>query len=81
VITDGAGSISVAMLLTDGDSGEALAVIKDTYSSQNNVNWGINNSVTNMAEVRRAFNSWGSRLQRGLLTLRYRAIADGSEAS
>ena len=75
VITDGAGSISVAMLLADGDSGEVLAILKDTYDSQNNVNWGINNRVTNLAEVRRAFNSWGSRLQQGLLTLRDRSAA------
>jgi hypothetical protein len=81
VITDGAGSISVAMLLADGDSGEVLAVIKDTYSSQNNVNWGINNSVTNLAELRRAFNSWGTRLRNGLLALRERASAGGPEAS
>lgn len=81
VITDGAGSISVAMLLTDGDSGEVLAVIKDTYNSQNNVNWGINNSVTNLAELRRAFNSWGRRLQSGLLALRERATASDSRGS
>lgn len=81
VITDGAGSISVAMLLTDGDSGEVLAVIKDTYNSQNNVNWGMNNSVTNLAEVRRAFSSWGNRLQNGLLTLRARTTTGDASAS
>ena len=69
VYTEGGGSISIAIVFADGDSGEVLAVIKDTRTSNNTGSWGINNSVTNMAEVRRSFASWGSRIHDGLLQL------------
>jgi len=72
VITEGAGSMSISMVLSDGDSGEILAIIKDTRSSSSANSWSINNSVSNMAEVRRLFNTWGARLQDGLLALRDR---------
>lgn len=74
IITEGAGSLSVAIMLVDGDSGEVLAIIKDTRSGQNNINT-INNSVTNMAEVRRHFRTWGTQLNNGLLALQERANA------
>ena len=74
IITEGAGSLSVAMMLADGDSGEVLAIIKDTRSGQSNMNT-INNSVTNMAEVRRHFRTWGMQLNNGLVALQTRANA------
>ncbi|MEL7045067.1 MAG: DUF3313 family protein, partial [Pseudomonadota bacterium] len=74
IITEGAGSLSVAMMLVDGDSGEVLDIIKDTRSGQNNMNT-INNSVTNMAEVRRHFRTWGMQLNNGLIALQERANA------
>jgi hypothetical protein len=74
VITQGAGSMSIAMVLSDGYSGEVLAIIKDTRSSGSTNNWSINNSVSNMAEVRRIFNSWGTRLHDGLLALQARPV-------
>lgn len=72
VYTEGAGSISIAIAFEDGDSGEVLAIIKDRRNS-NSSNWGLNNSVTNMSEVRRAFSSWAIRVREGLADLRMRA--------
>ncbi|MEE4278367.1 MAG: DUF3313 family protein [Halieaceae bacterium] len=72
IITEGAGSISVAIVLADGDSGEALAIIKDTRDGQSGFGT-INNRVTNLAELRRHFRSWGTQLSDGLLALRERA--------
>jgi uncharacterized lipoprotein YajG len=72
VYTESAGSISIAIAFADGDSGEVLALIKDTRSGQTGT-WGLNNSVTNMAEVRRSFGSWASRVREGLLGLKARA--------
>ncbi|MEM1146096.1 MAG: DUF3313 domain-containing protein, partial [Pseudomonadota bacterium] len=69
------GSMSIAMVLSDGYSGEVLAIIKDTRSSGSTNNWTINNSVTNMAEVRRVFSSWGTQLQEGLVALKQRSAA------
>jgi hypothetical protein len=77
VYTQGAGGMSIAVMLADGDSGEVLAVIKDTRNSDNST-WGLNNSVTNMSEVRRNFSSWGRQIHDGLLALRARA--EGAEA-
>jgi hypothetical protein len=74
VYTEGAGGMSIAMAITDGDSGEILALIKDTRNSRN-ASWGVNNRVTNQAEVRRNFDSWGRRLHDGLLRLRAEAEA------
>ncbi|EED36818.1 conserved hypothetical protein [Luminiphilus syltensis NOR5-1B] len=71
VYTDGAGSISIAIAFMDGDSGEIVALIKDARRGDHNI-WGINNSVTNMAEVRRAFGSWAMRINDGLLALKSR---------
>jgi hypothetical protein len=73
VYTEGGGSISIAIVFADGDSGEVLGLIKDTRRGDTG-SWGVNNSVTNMAEVRRAFATWGKRIHDGLLSLR--AIAE-----
>jgi uncharacterized lipoprotein YajG len=77
VYTQGAGSISIAIAFGDGDSGEVLAIIKDTRSNDNGA-WGLNNSVTNMAEVRRTFTSWAKRIHDGLAALRQRREAGGA---
>lgn len=74
VYTQGGGGISIAIMLSDGDSGEVLAIIKDTRNSNTGGSyWGVNNSVTNMAEVRRDFSVWAKRMHDGLLALRARA--------
>jgi hypothetical protein len=69
VYTEGAGAMSIAMMLADGDSGEVIAIFKDTRRGQQTV-WGLNNSVTNMAEVRRYFSIWARQLHDGLLQRR-----------
>jgi hypothetical protein len=71
VFSASAGSVSIAIALADGDSGEIIALIKDTQGGNNNF-WGVNNSVTNMAEVRRAFTTWAIRVHDGLLALKAR---------
>ena len=69
VYTEGAGAMSIAVMLTDGDSGEVIAIFKDTRRGQQTV-WGLNNSVSNMAEVRRYFSTWARQLHDGLLQRR-----------
>jgi hypothetical protein len=69
VYTDGAGTISMAMTLSDGRTGEVLGIIKDTGGTQT-TSWGVNNSVSNMGEVRRIMRQWGTRLQDGLTRLK-----------
>jgi hypothetical protein len=71
VYSESSGSISIAIALADGDSGEVIALIKDTQRGNNNY-WGVNNSVTNMSEVRRAFSSWAIRIHDGLEALKAR---------
>lgn len=70
VYTASSGSIDITLAFEDGDSGDVLAIIKDRRSENNSNNWGMNNSVTNMAEVRRAFSSWAMRVREGLQTLK-----------
>ena len=72
VYTENAGSMSIAIAFADGDSGEVLAIIKDARSAPSGT-WGVNNSVTNMSEVRRLFSSWASQVRDGLLGLRERS--------
>lgn len=60
VYTEGAGAVAVAVAFGDSETGEVLAVVKDSRSS--NSHWGINNSVSNRADVQRMFNSWAIQL-------------------
>jgi hypothetical protein len=60
VVTEGAGRLSVEVTFSDSETGEVLALAKDTRSGSSQ--WGINNSVTNSAEVRRVFNSWALQI-------------------
>jgi hypothetical protein len=73
VYTQGGGSVSIAIAIGDGDSGEVLAIIKDTRGGSQSDPWGTNNSVTNMAEVRRDFTVWAKMIHDGLLALQARA--------
>jgi Protein of unknown function (DUF3313) len=52
---EGAGKMGVEVTFSDAKTGEVLALAKDTRSGSSI--WGINNSVTNAAEVRRVFNA------------------------
>jgi hypothetical protein len=60
VYTEGSGAIAVAVAFGDSETGEVLALVKDSRSS--NSHWGANNSVSNRADVQRMFNSWATRL-------------------
>lgn len=61
VFTEGAGDLDVTVTFIDSLSGEVLALAKDTRSGSSL--WGVNNSVTNTAEVRRVFNAWGMQMR------------------
>ncbi|EEB78872.1 hypothetical protein GPB2148_2080 [marine gamma proteobacterium HTCC2148] len=65
VITDGSGAIAVAVAFGDSETGEVLALIKDSRSSSSH--WGLNNSVTNKADVQRMFNSWAMQINSSLV--------------
>jgi Protein of unknown function (DUF3313) len=60
IVTEGAGKLSVEVTFSDSETGEVLALAKDTRSGSSQ--WGINNSLTNGAEVRRVFNSWARQI-------------------
>lgn len=64
VITEGAGSIAVAVTFADSETGEVYALVKDSRGTANN--WGLNNSVSNRADVQRMFNSWAIQLDSNL---------------
>jgi|SRR3974390_154190 len=67
-LTKSAGYMMIAAALADGGTGQVLAQVADqNYPASV---WGINNSVTNIAEARRAFNRWASNLSDRLRTLR-----------
>jgi len=59
--TEGAGKMGVEVTFSDSETGELLALAKDTRSGSSI--WGINNSVTNAAEVRRVFNAWAMQIR------------------
>ncbi len=61
VFTEGAGKLRVEVTFSDAETGAVLALAKDTRSGSSL--WGINNSVTNAAEVRRVFNTWGMQIR------------------
>jgi len=65
VITDGSGAIAVAVAFGDSETGEVLALIKDSRSSSSH--WGLNNSVTNKADLQRMFNSWAMQINSSLV--------------
>ena len=64
VVTEGAGAIAVAVAFGDSQTGEVLALVKDSRSS--NSHWGMNNSVTNRADVQRMFTSWAIQINSSL---------------
>ncbi len=62
--TEGAGSMAVMVAFGDSESGEVLGIMKDSRSS--NSYWGMNNSVSNLSEVRRMFSGWAIDIRKGL---------------
>jgi hypothetical protein len=68
VYSRGAGSMSVGAVLADGPTWQVLAQIgARSYSADV---WQINNSTTNRAEARRAFNKWARALSDRLVERR-----------
>jgi hypothetical protein len=64
VYTEGSGSMSIAVAFGDSDTGEVLGLIKDR--KRNDSYWSVNNSVTNLADVKRMFSSWAAQIRKGL---------------
>ncbi|MBE9540057.1 MAG: DUF3313 family protein, partial [Proteobacteria bacterium] len=64
VYTEGAGAMSVGVVFANSQNGEILALMKDSRATNNN--WGRNNSVSNLADVRQMFNSWALGIRKGL---------------
>lgn len=64
VITEGSGAIAVAVAFGDSETGEVLALVKDSRASSNH--WGLNNSVTNRADVQRTFSNWALQINKSL---------------
>jgi hypothetical protein len=56
VITEGAGKLDFEVSFRDSQTGEVLALTKDSWRAGAHL-WGVNNSVSNAAEVRRVFRS------------------------
>ena len=61
VFSEGAGKMDVSVTFSDSETGEVLALTKNSRSGS--TLWGINNRVTNLAEVRRAFTSWAIQIR------------------
>lgn len=61
VFTEGAGELDVTVIFGDSATGEVLALAKDTRSGSSV--WGVNNNVTNGAEVRRVFTAWAMQIR------------------
>jgi hypothetical protein len=58
--TQGGGSLAISAVLADGASGQVIAEAADRQYPANV--WGVNNSVSNFAAARQAFDDWGQRL-------------------
>ena len=77
--TRGAGSIAIAGVLADGQTGQVIAEMADQHNGVDV--WGINNSVTNLAEARRGFNRWARALRDRLIALRQGSGAQGPKSN
>jgi hypothetical protein len=64
VYSEGAGTTQIKVVFTDSGSGEVLALVEDRKKSTEL--WGVNNRVTNLADVRRHFNSWAREIRNWL---------------
>ena len=66
VFTEGAGSMAIAFGFSDSQTNQVLAVVKDARSGS--PTWGVNNSVTNMSDIRFMFGRW-ARMVRARLDI------------
>lgn len=70
VFSEGAGKMDVSVTFSDSETGEVLALTKNSRSGS--TLWGINNRVTNLAEVRRTFTNWAIQIRVQLNQVRTR---------
>jgi hypothetical protein len=68
VYSRGPGTFAMGAVFADGDTGHVLAQVADRHYPADV--WGINNSVSNRAEARRAFRKWANEIGKGLSDLR-----------
>jgi hypothetical protein len=64
----GAGSMTLSAVLSDSVSGKPVAMTEDTKGRDDM--WGVNNRVTNLADVNIMFSSWARMLNSSLERLR-----------
>jgi hypothetical protein len=62
--TEGAGSMAMAVVLADGESGTVVAQGADRSYSHSM--WGMNTRVSNLNDARRAFRTWSRELREAL---------------
>lgn len=70
IISEGAGSITMAALLEDSVSQKPIAKVID--NREGSTMWGLNNRVSNTAEVRRVFSRWAQLLRSRFDTIHQR---------
>src|SRR5215469_2012553 len=63
-VSQGGGSITMAAVLADGGTKTVIAEVEDRQYGSNI--FGLNNSVTNFAEARNAFDTWANDLVNAL---------------
>jgi len=61
VYSEGSGTMAIAFGFSDSESGKMIAVVKDVR--RGTPTWGINNSVTNMSDVRFIFGNWARMIR------------------
>ncbi len=61
VFTEGAGNMTMAFAFSDSQTNEVFAIVKDNRSGS--PTWGLNNSVSNMGDVRFMFSRWARMLR------------------
>jgi hypothetical protein len=61
VVAQGDGSIIAEAVWTDSQTGQWLARIGDNRTSRGR--WGINNRVSNYADLKRAFTNWAKQFR------------------
>ena len=61
VWTEGAGQMAIAFGFSDSETNEVLAVVKD--ARRGSPTWGVNNSVTNLSDVRFMFARWARMIR------------------
>jgi len=62
IYTQTSGSMTIAAVLADGDTGQVLVEVADRRYPANDM-WRINNRVTNLADARQIFGRWGRVLR------------------